>query len=519
MRNTYRIYQQHPRGAPDGTLSNAQARVERTSGEFSIASELNRTRIFDGTNPFVAGDVGRYISVFDTPSSGGSDGTRLHEGWTYRITAVDGGGNWATLEGFRAEYAGTVIKYVLHASIDFQAASASFPIDEGPLGPNAAPSGAAAAIVAGAPAGQMRVTGLTNITDQHIGSWLTLLDPTQTNPANSGTFEIVAQVGGTQADVINLQATAPDAGPFVWSTTHPLLRSNTGPVIYQSIFLPTAVESELRAYPWDVTDRLSATQLRLSIPWPDTILDIPLESSLEWYLRDRPAVQLTDLFKMLHRFYLQVGYQLHQHRGRNETRSALFSDMVYETDGENTQHPWLFRSVMGAKDIVGTARSGTIDWACYGAWDRVAAASDPSVNQGYGIHLVCAVGQINSSNPQVDDLSTWASGDGTNTTGAVGATDSRQGGAWNGGVFGPCSQNVSMGFDGDSTANYAGNPLVLNALNTAEGGDITEIEYIFLATKDELHLFAKEAKMGGRDYIVFGGLGDCGTTVSVPSSA
>lgn len=80
-------------------------------------------------------------------------------------------------------------------------------------------TGTAASIVAGAPAGQMRITGITGVSAANVGAYLTLSGTSSS--ANSGLFKIMAVNTSTPSlDVLNASATVPDAsnGAITWST-------------------------------------------------------------------------------------------------------------------------------------------------------------------------------------------------------------------------------------------------------------------------------------------------------------
>lgn len=140
FRSTRRLYQRNPATGGDGVLSNPLARETGTNGEFRVTTEADRGRLYVTGQFTPATDyLGRIVSFSGTPPATGAAGTNKHDHTWYRIRGVDASGNWVELEGFRAEDAGTGITWSVHASVDFAAASASFPVDEGPLGPNSAP--------------------------------------------------------------------------------------------------------------------------------------------------------------------------------------------------------------------------------------------------------------------------------------------------------------------------------------------------------------------------------------------
>lgn len=77
-------------------------------------------------------------------------------------------------------------------------------------------SGAAASIVAGAPAGQARVQGLTSMTAASVGRYLTISGAD--SAGNNGRFEIAAVNSATEVDIVNASAVMPDAnnGSINW---------------------------------------------------------------------------------------------------------------------------------------------------------------------------------------------------------------------------------------------------------------------------------------------------------------
>jgi len=77
-------------------------------------------------------------------------------------------------------------------------------------------TGAAASIVAGAPAGQMRVQGLTGMIAGYVGK--RMLVQGADSAANNGWFEIAAVNSDTEVDLINASAVIPDAnnGSISW---------------------------------------------------------------------------------------------------------------------------------------------------------------------------------------------------------------------------------------------------------------------------------------------------------------
>jgi hypothetical protein len=77
-------------------------------------------------------------------------------------------------------------------------------------------SGAAASIVAGAPAGQARVQGLTSFTSASVGRFLTISGAA--SAGNNGRFLIAAVNSATEVDIVNASAVMPDGnnGSISW---------------------------------------------------------------------------------------------------------------------------------------------------------------------------------------------------------------------------------------------------------------------------------------------------------------
>jgi hypothetical protein len=89
------------------------------------------------------------------------------------------------------------------------------PLAFNPYG-KAGSSGAVASIVTGAPAGQMRVQGLTGMASADVGRYLTISGAD--SAGNNGRFEITAVNSATEVDVVNASAVMPDAnnGSISW---------------------------------------------------------------------------------------------------------------------------------------------------------------------------------------------------------------------------------------------------------------------------------------------------------------
>jgi hypothetical protein len=82
-------------------------------------------------------------------------------------------------------------------------------------------TGVAASIVAGAPAGEMRLTGLTGMTTESVHRFITISGAA--SGANNGTFLVSTFQSATSVDVVNAAAVIPDAnnGALTWTEREP----------------------------------------------------------------------------------------------------------------------------------------------------------------------------------------------------------------------------------------------------------------------------------------------------------
>jgi len=132
-------------------------------------------------------------------------------------------------------------------------------------------SGSAASVVSGAPAGQMRVTGLTNMSAASVGRFLELLNTGSAE--NAGTFEIVTVSDATSVDVVNASAVIPDGnnGAIQWREATRTVTVKAGTIVSASLggqrfvtlgdvtFQPSDVgpftvdvEAEAEGYEWNI---------------------------------------------------------------------------------------------------------------------------------------------------------------------------------------------------------------------------------------------------------------------------
>ena len=154
-------------------------------------------------------------------------------------------------------------------------------------------AGISASIVAGAPGGQMRVTGLTGMSASSVGRFLVLANTFQS--ANLGGFAIVTFNSQSSVDVTNAFAVIPDAnnGNISWSEETRVVIVKKGTVVATSTggknfltqgdvtFQPTdlgpfnvAVAAEAVGYEYNVTGQVTAADGTLLPGEIDTMLTL-----------------------------------------------------------------------------------------------------------------------------------------------------------------------------------------------------------------------------------------------------
>jgi hypothetical protein len=396
------ILQQSARGAPDGALSAALARVVVTDGATDLTSETTRRRLFSASNAFPSGanGIGRLVTCSLSPPSGGSLGTRKFDFRTFRTVDADAGGAWIELEGFRAEDTGTGIQVTVHAAATFTAASANFPTDEAPA----------------------------------------------------------------------------------------ILRTNTGPSIWCSLYTPDAANLTLRWLPWTITQRTNATTVRVSDPF-GLLLNIPTETTMRWLMRRRPMMTADEIPEFIHRFLLQCGYTLEQFRGRNNGAGAgrnLIWDTVYRSTGESGR-TLFFPRLIGMQSTASGFRTAStpagFDIAVWQAWDRTHPNASPN-NPGQGTNAVAANTRSGGNGlASVADIANAA----TSRHPIIG-----QSFGWSGLI------PTDVGFG-------AGPATLSNTYGTPFGGELCQVDYVFVGDRDsvELYLYIEGS---GRAHVSFGQL-------------
>lgn len=278
-------------------------------------------------------------------------------------------------------------------------------------------------------------------------------------------------------------------------------RSNTGPVEWQSLFFPEAADLRLRLYPFVVSGRTNGTTLTVSDPF-DNFPTFPTESALRWHLRDRPAVTYEQLYKITHQFFLHMGAEPHQHRGKNNGAGVggdannnvyIVHDWIYRLVGESADTVGFLRWMAYHRmdePLVGTDTSANwgFDLAFFSAWDRefapVTVAGGTDANPGNGVNALSAHNSTTVNNhfaAQCDTINTTSNHDVWFST-AV---------AQPGSAFG---QDVAWGSPFHFSA--SGQSRRPNNLNTFEGGEVTDVNYYFFGSKDEFHIYYETPGFG-----------------------
>jgi len=265
------------------------------------------------------------------------------------------------------------------------------------------------------------------------------------------------------------------------------VRTNSGPVLWQSIYISNSTNPTLSFLPFTVTHRHSATSVRIAEMYRQ-LATIPTESSLRWELRDRPAHTFEELFQIMHNFVLAAGWELWQVRGRNTARN-IHRDVIYRSQREDGGSNIYLRLLAGGNGAVMSSLGGGVDFALWSAWDRdldLTSTFGGLINNGNGINsctMTCNQSAI------VSTANSWARyADGTNAT-----TSSQHYCCIS--SSGNSTQNAGVGFNTNTI--WSGNQ---NLYSTLEGGMLQEISYVFFGDKDSLDFYLTAPGGGGMNH-------------------
>lgn len=431
-----REYQRSPTGAPDGSLAGgaALARVQNTSGEFRITTEGERGSLFDTAFAFTDSHLDRFVTFTEgtPPALGGvSHGSELERHWTYRITARVGADE-LILEGFRSEFAGTGITYIIHAAADLTALSANFPED----------------------LGEGTGTGADGDIRTNTGpvEWQAIHFP----EASDDRLQLYPMIvsGRTSSTVLRISDPYDNIDQFP-----------AGPV--------TSLQWHLRDRPAYTHEQLYKIMFMFMLQCGWTVHQHRGKNN-------GAGTGGNDAGSFV--FCVQD--------------MILFSDGQAQDTAMFMRYAAFHRSNSLAGPLAGTDGSGSygIDWAMWSAWDRDFAPIDlvdgtPNIfsNPGNGVNALSSHDGTNVDNR-------WAANAESANT-ANNAEPALSPNSFAGNPVGtPFHFNTRWGseFHNDS----ARRSLRPNALNTFEGGDIQEIRYFMVGDKDEINIYLEAPGIG-----------------------
>lgn len=193
---------------PDGSVKlTSLAQVNIQTGTGGTLGEIK----YSMNNPTVVG--GPYTITYAVNAAVASPTISI-AGFSVIIT-VNGTSHTHTAV-VNAVNANTVLSTILTAAIVSGGAQVVEPATQSVRDPVSGQSGAAASTAAGAGAGNLRITGLTGMTTQSVGRYLTISGAATL--ANNGTFLIAAYNSATSVDIVNAAGVTPDAndGSLGW---------------------------------------------------------------------------------------------------------------------------------------------------------------------------------------------------------------------------------------------------------------------------------------------------------------
>lgn len=282
-------------------------------------------------------------------------------------------------------------------------------------------------------------------------------------------------------------AAADFTAPSAIFPAEPHTNSDAGPVVHQVISLPNPANKTLQLVPFVIGRRASATEVRISDLF-GILSTIPAESALEWFLKDRPAYSMRDLFYQFHRFLLDAGWTLVQNRGRwlagqtTGQNKSYQDDVVYFSDGEDANKRLYLRMVFyhGNNNNNGTDTQQIVgfSWAMFSAWDKdfTPGAGNLDRGEGAGVNPLALQYQVSTG------LHFFAGWDYPQNT-------SNQEPLWNAdeseGSMMPFSSNSSH-FESDWTKTAQYSNFYPHPLKFPMGGSMHELNYVMFGDKDEV---------------------------------
>ncbi len=253
--------------------------------------------------------------------------------------------------------------------------------------------------------------------------------------------------------------------------------NDAGPVVHQVIVFPNPANKTLQIAPFPIGKRNSANSVRISDLY-GVLGSFPTESSLEWYLKDRPAFSTFDLFKIIHQNILDTGWQLEQWRGTNQVNEDTWDDIVYRSDGEDSRKKMTLRFGRFSQNNQGmgsdTNNTAGIEFAMFAAWDRSFVHINPAgqLQDGAGVNPLWYHFNVTSSSTHF--WAGWFKDSNTSNQEPQWCADMTNGSPFP-------DQDFDKWGDHDT--------FIEHPMGDPKGGSFVEYDYMFFGDKDEIHIF------------------------------
>lgn len=297
----------------------------------------------------------------------------------------------------------------------------------------------------------------------------------------------------------------------------PHTSNDAGPVVHQSLVFPNPAAKKLSLVPFMIGKRLSATSVIISDLF-GALDTIPTEASLEWYLKDRSAYSMRDMFYVMARFLLDAGWTLVQNRGRwlagqsTGFQRINFDDMVFFSDGEDNAKSMYLRMTLHHRNNQGTtsadgAFGGTQDstndagfsFALFPIWDPtiVHGGSNVDRNDGAGINALMIDPSITI---QQNHHAAWDRNDGTSNGEPVWNPDQAAYGTaiptTVGGTFSTPWRESFFQKNNAYFTDASGSGFRPHPMKFPMGGTFHELDYVLFGDKDEVFFLIDQEGFG-----------------------
>jgi hypothetical protein len=271
----------------------------------------------------------------------------------------------------------------------------------------------------------------------------------------------------------------------------PHTSTDAGPVVHQVIALPNPANKTLQLVPFVIGKRTSATAVRISDLF-GVLGTIPTESTLEWFLKDRPAYSHRDLHMQIVRFILDCGWTLVANRGRwlaaqtTGVQRIFYDDMVFFSDGEDSEKAMYLRYSFHHRNNLNNGTDNGNNWghsfAMFSKWDPTISPAAGSLDRGdgAGINPLCLQPAVNTAR---NYHAGWDRHDGTTNQEPLWSPDEGNGGIC---PFGGVTTHRESWFS--KAVQYTTH--IPHPLKDPKGGDFQEINYVMFGDKDEIAIWA-----------------------------